>query len=65
MAEGGDISGLETLGSNIGAYSVSNPAEGLLAPGQTTTTKIKRDRRGYGNTSLSVVGMIFLFRSPP
>lgn len=37
MAEGGSLAGLETLTESIGASTVSNPAQGLLAPGASTT----------------------------
>lgn len=37
MAEGGSLDGLLTLADSIGADTVANPAEGLLAPGAMTT----------------------------
>ncbi|MDD1792795.1 spondin domain-containing protein [Enterovibrio makurazakiensis] len=40
MAEGGDISGLEDLALSAGAAVSSNPAEGILAPGETASTHL-------------------------
>lgn len=37
MAEGGALTGLLTQTESIGASTVANPAEGLLAPGASTT----------------------------
>jgi hypothetical protein len=55
MAEGGDISGLDTMLMAAGADIMSNPAEGLLAPaGQTMTTLSTTDGNGY----LSLTGMM-------
>ncbi|QIZ77023.1 spondin domain-containing protein [Ferrimonas lipolytica] len=54
MAEGGDISGLVGIADSIAAISVANPAEGLLAPAQTTTASIEVD----GDYVLSVTAMI-------
>jgi len=56
IAEGGDISGAETLLSGIGATQDNNPAAGLLAPGASTTANLNTD--GTSNTQLSIVGML-------
>jgi len=56
MAEGGDISGLETMVDGLGATRVSNPASGLLVPGASTTANLNTD--GTSNDSLSIVGMM-------
>ena len=55
MAEGGDISGLDTDLAALGANNVVNPAGGLLAPGASTTASFMADRR---NKFLSVVAML-------
>jgi hypothetical protein len=55
MAEGGDISGLVTLLDAANANNSTNPANGLLAPGQSTTAMLSTDE---GNTYLSVVTML-------
>ena len=55
MAEGGDISGLDTLLSGYGASNVLNPAEGLLAPATMTMTM---DFDTARHDSLSIVAMI-------
>jgi len=55
MAEGGDISGLVTDLDSIGANTVANPAEGLLAPGVTTTAKLNINRH---NRFLSIAAML-------
>ena len=56
MAEGGDISGLiGEVEASGGAY-VANPAEGLLAPGESTTATLKT--RGRHNTHLSITAML-------
>ena len=57
MAEGGDISGLETLLSGLGATQSNNPAGGLLAPGASTTATLNTDD-AVANTQLSVVAML-------
>ncbi len=56
MAEGGDISGLVTDLTAVGATISANPAGGLLAPGADTTTTLNTD--GTNNTQLSVVAML-------
>ena len=55
MAEGGDISGLVTLLDAANANNITNPANGLLAPGQSTTAMLSTDE---SNTYLSVVTML-------
>lgn len=55
MAEGGDISGLVSLLSNADANMNENPAEGLLAPGMSTTYTLTNDS---ANTHLSMTAMI-------
>lgn len=55
MAEGGDISGLVTIVDSISANTVANPAEGLLAPAQSTMTMLSTTEN---NTRLSITGMI-------
>ena len=57
MAEGGDISGLETVLDGVSATIVSNPAGGLLAPGANTTAELNTDA-AVTNTHLSVIGML-------
>lgn len=56
MAEGGDISGLETDLTGIGATMANNPAAGLLPPGAETSTDLNTD--GTANVRLSVVAML-------
>ncbi len=56
IAEGGDISGAETLLDGVGATQNNNPAAGLLAPGASTTASLNTD--STGNTHLSIVGMM-------
>lgn len=56
MAEGGDIAGLEVDMINAGATYVTNPATGLLAPGQAVTTHLDPD--GTDNDYLSIVAML-------
>lgn len=57
MAEGGNITPLVTDLGGTAAQYVANPAEGLLAPGATTTTtEINTD--GSDNNYLSVVAMM-------
>ena len=56
MAEGGDISGLIAEVEAAGGTAIANPADGLLAPGQTATTTL--DVRGRLNTHLSVTAMV-------
>ena len=55
MAEGGDISGLDTDLAAVGAHNVANPAGGLLAPGASTTATLNAGKR---NRFLSVVAML-------
>lgn len=55
MAEGGDISGLDTDLAAVGANNIVNPAGGLLAPGASTTAELYADRK---NRYLSVVAML-------
>lgn len=55
MAEGGSIDGLVTLAESIGASTVANPAEGLLAPGASTSAN---DWDTGDNTQLSVTAMV-------
>lgn len=55
MAEGGDISGLETEATALSFDVVSNPAGGLMTPGQTISfPMITQDANQY----LSVVAMV-------
>ncbi|MCV6637251.1 spondin domain-containing protein [Candidatus Albibeggiatoa sp. nov. NOAA] len=57
MAEGGDLTGLVGMVNGEDADTVTNPAEGLLAPGATTTAMLNTD----GNPQhmyLSVLSMI-------
>lgn len=56
MAEGGDISGLVSDLTTIGATIAENPAGGLLAPGLSTDVDINTD--GTDNVRLSVVSML-------
>lgn len=56
MAEGGDISGIESILMTLGATQSNNPAAGLLLPGASTSTSLNTD--GTSNSMLSVVGMI-------
>ena len=55
MAEGGDISGLVTDLGIVNADVMTNPAQGLLAPGATTMTTLATADE---NTNLSVVAMM-------
>ncbi len=55
MAEGGDLSGLVSDLSAVGADIVENPAGGLLAPGATTSTSLRTHRI---NKRLSIVAML-------
>ncbi|GLS24634.1 spondin domain-containing protein [Marinibactrum halimedae] len=55
MAEGGAIDGLVTVAESIGASTVANPAEGLLAPGASVSI----DSWDTGtNTELTVTAML-------
>ena len=56
MAEGGDLSGIETAMTALGATQSINPAGGLLEPGASTSTVLNTD--GTSNVMLSIVGMI-------
>ncbi|WP_111979215.1 spondin domain-containing protein [Algibacillus agarilyticus] len=55
MAEGGDISGLQSVATAMSANSLSNPAGGLLAPGQMASGMLMTDS---GNVSLSLAAMM-------
>lgn len=55
MAEGGDISGLVIDLESVGADIIANPANGLLAPGATTTATLKVNKR---NRYLSISAML-------
>lgn len=55
MAEGGDISGLETMLATTTADVASNPAGGLLNPGLSTSVSLTTDD---SNMYLSVVAML-------
>lgn len=55
MAEGGDISGLDTDLAAMGANNVVNPAGGLMAPGATATATLMVGRH---NRYLSLVAML-------
>lgn len=57
MAEGGDISMLVEDVEALNATFVANPASGLLAPGQRTSTSLNTDD-APDNTRLSIVAMI-------
>ena len=57
MAEGGDISGLQADVEALNATVVTNPAGGLLAPGDRTTAQLNTDA-APDNTRLSIVAMI-------
>jgi len=56
MAEGGDISGLETNLMAAGANNVVNPAAGLLMPGKHTTASLANP--AATNTQLSITAML-------
>ena len=56
MAEGGDISGLETAVGGADDDTVANPAAGLLGPGSSVTASFNTDTTG--NPVLSLVAMI-------
>ena len=56
MAEGGDISGLETDLMTVGAMTITNPAQGLLMPGKYTMATLSNT--GTANTQLSIVAML-------
>ena len=56
LAEGGDITGLDSDVLNLGGMTVANPAAGLLAPGATAMADLGDP--GAGNTQLSVLAML-------
>ena len=56
MAEGGDISGLVTDVTALGATVVENPASGLLAP--ATSVEFSMNTDGTSNDRLSIVSML-------
>jgi len=56
IAEGGDISGAETLLTGLGATQENNPAAGMLAPGDSATADLNTD--GTSNVLLSIMGML-------
>ncbi|MCP3867537.1 MAG: hypothetical protein GY703_05475 [Gammaproteobacteria bacterium] len=56
MAEGGDISGLVKDVDAAGGDYVANPAGGLLAPGESVTTRLHIGNRR--NTRLSITAMV-------
>jgi hypothetical protein len=55
MAEGGDISGLDTDLAAAGAHNVVDPAGGLLAPGTSASATLMTGKR---NKYVSVVAML-------
>ncbi|TPV57776.1 hypothetical protein FJ444_11440 [Aestuariibacter sp. GS-14] len=55
MAEGGDISGLETAAMAYNANIISNPAAGLLAPTMSTSATFSTSE---SNEYLSIVAMM-------
>lgn len=55
MAEGGDISGLESILTNASANMIANPEGGLLAPAMSTTYDLTNTET---NTHLSLGAMI-------
>jgi len=56
MAEGGDISGLSNDVTTARGEAVENPADGLLAPGASTSASL--DAYGPYATHISIVGML-------
>jgi len=56
MAEGGDIGGLMTDLTGIGATIAADPAGGLLGPASSTNVDVNTD--GTSNVLLSVVAML-------
>lgn len=56
MAEGGDISGLADQLGGADDDTIVNPANGLLAPGESVTTTLNTDNTA--NTLLSISAMI-------
>ena len=57
MAEGGDISGLESDLAALGATQENNPAGGLLAPGNSASVTLNTDG-APANTELSIAAML-------
>lgn len=57
MAEGGNLTGLVNLLNAAGATIDENPAEGLLAPGQSATATLNTNN-AVANTRLTVVAML-------
>lgn len=55
MAEGGSIDALSTTLDSISADKTANPAEGLLAPANSTMANLSTSD---GNTTLSIVAMM-------
>ncbi len=55
MAEGGDISGLETIAASVSADVATNPAGGLLMPAMSTSAMLSTEAM---NTHLSLVAML-------
>ncbi|MFT4928227.1 MAG: hypothetical protein ACI8WB_004346 [Phenylobacterium sp.] len=55
MAEGGDISGLNTMLTDAAADVMANPAEGLLAPAMSTSLTLNTTD---GNNYLSLTAMM-------
>ncbi len=58
MAEGGDISGLVKDVEFAGGDYIANPAEGLLAPGASTSATLDISGKNNATTNLSIVAMI-------
>ncbi len=56
MAEGGDISGLVSQLGGADADTITNPAQGLLAPGSSVTTPLSVNDSSH--TQLSLVAML-------
>ena len=56
MAEGGDIAGLVSDVTGLGATVVENPASGLLAPTESVEFNMNTD--GTSNDRLSIVAML-------
>ncbi|RBW41590.1 hypothetical protein DS885_16305 [Psychromonas sp. B3M02] len=55
LAEGGDISGVSSILGNAGADVIENPADGLLASGESTSFVLSNSS---GNDYLSVAAMM-------
>jgi len=56
LAEGGDSSGLTDILDSVDGVYKDNPADGLLAPGESTTARLKV--RGHSNSRLSIAAML-------